>query len=189
MMTSVGKWGKYLYVDMDRVQVSHCRPAVNITAAEHNGRFHKALKVQRSMTVIMCTDCSHQYDFHRIPTIYFRYSVEITTRCSLVIEFIIPKFIGGSTCFERHTAHHQELQTVLAASDLYTHVTTGRCQGWVGNPFPTQSWQRLILMMGGVPLGTCWPFNPLNAELNPICYLLALLGAHHFLHVSRIRIK
>ena len=33
------------------------------------------------------------------------------------------------------------------------------------------------------------PINPLNAELNPICYLLALLGAHHFLHVSRIRVK
>jgi len=33
------------------------------------------------------------------------------------------------------------------------------------------------------------PFNPLNPELNPICYLLALLGAHHFLHVSRIRVK
>ena len=31
--------------------------------------------------------------------------------------------------------------------------------------------------------------NPLNAELNPIRYLLALLGAHHFLHVSRIRVK
>jgi len=31
--------------------------------------------------------------------------------------------------------------------------------------------------------------KPLNAELNPICYLLALLGAHHFLHVSRIRVK
>jgi len=31
-------------------------------------------------------------------------------------------------------------------------------------------------------------FNPLNAELNPICYFLALL-AHHFLHVSRIRVK
>ena len=31
-------------------------------------------------------------------------------------------------------------------------------------------------------------FNSLNAELNPICYLLALL-AHHFLHVSRIRVK
>jgi len=30
--------------------------------------------------------------------------------------------------------------------------------------------------------------NPLNPELNPICYLLALL-AHHFLHVSRIMVK
>jgi hypothetical protein len=31
--------------------------------------------------------------------------------------------------------------------------------------------------------------NPLNAELNPICCLLALLGAHHFLHITRIRVK
>jgi len=31
-------------------------------------------------------------------------------------------------------------------------------------------------------------FNPLKPELNSICYLLALL-AHHFLHVSRIRVK
>ena len=31
-------------------------------------------------------------------------------------------------------------------------------------------------------------FNPLNAELNPICHLLALL-VHNFLHVSRIRVK
>ena len=28
-----------------------------------------------------------------------------------------------------------------------------------------------------------------NAELNPICPLLALFGAHHILHVSRIRVK
>ena len=34
-----------------------------------------------------------------------------------------------------------------------------------------------------------YSFNPLNAELNPICRLLALLGANHFLHVSRIRVK
>jgi hypothetical protein len=30
---------------------------------------------------------------------------------------------------------------------------------------------------------------PSNAELNPICHLLALLGAHHILHVSRIMIN
>jgi hypothetical protein len=31
--------------------------------------------------------------------------------------------------------------------------------------------------------------NPLNAELNPICHLLALLRARHILHVSGIRVK
>jgi hypothetical protein len=34
-----------------------------------------------------------------------------------------------------------------------------------------------------------WDINPLNAELNHIFYLLALLGAHNFLHVSRIGVK
>ena len=32
-------------------------------------------------------------------------------------------------------------------------------------------------------------FNPLNAELNPICHLLALFGAHQILHVSRTRVN
>jgi len=31
--------------------------------------------------------------------------------------------------------------------------------------------------------------NPLNAKLNPICHLLALLGAQHILHVSMIRVN
>jgi hypothetical protein len=31
--------------------------------------------------------------------------------------------------------------------------------------------------------------NPLNAELNPICHLLELLGSHHIPHISRIRVK
>jgi len=31
--------------------------------------------------------------------------------------------------------------------------------------------------------------NPLYAKLNPICYLLELLGAYRILHVSRIRVK
>jgi len=36
---------------------------------------------------------------------------------------------------------------------------------------------------------TPWDINPLNSKLNPICHLLALLGAHHILHVSRIRVN
>jgi hypothetical protein len=43
---------------------------------------------------------------------------------------------------------------------------------WQSSPKDTQNFQ----------------FNSLNAELNPICHLLALLGAHHILHVSRIRV-
>ena len=31
--------------------------------------------------------------------------------------------------------------------------------------------------------------NPLNSKLNPICHLLALLGGHPILHISRIRVK
>jgi hypothetical protein len=32
-------------------------------------------------------------------------------------------------------------------------------------------------------------FNPLNAELNHICHLLTLLGAHPIFHISRIRVN
>ena len=32
-------------------------------------------------------------------------------------------------------------------------------------------------------------FNPLNAELNPIYHLLALLGAHHIFQVSGLRVN
>jgi hypothetical protein len=35
----------------------------------------------------------------------------------------------------------------------------------------------------------CLAINHLNAELNPTCHLLALLEAHHILHVSRLRVK
>jgi hypothetical protein len=43
-------------------------------------------------------------------------------------------------------------------------------------------------MRNNIPLRfNCIKINPLNAELNPICHLLAFLTAHHILHVSRIR--
>jgi len=47
-----------------------------------------------------------------------------------------------------------------------------------------ESFRDHCLKIGHAPLS----LNPLNPELNSICYLLALL-AHHFLHVSRIRVQ
>jgi len=35
----------------------------------------------------------------------------------------------------------------------------------------------------------CVFFNPSNAKLNPISHLMVLRGAHHILHVSRIRVN
>ena len=62
-----------------------------------------------------------------------------------------------------------------------------------------EDWSSLNLCTRRPPIGVMIPegvcilcfklVNPLNAELNPICHLLALLGAHHILHVSRIRVN
>jgi len=49
-------------------------------------------------------------------------SVQIPTKCSFGIEFIIPKCIVDSTGFKRQTAHHQELQTLFAVSGLYAAI-------------------------------------------------------------------
>jgi hypothetical protein len=53
------------------------------------------------------------------------YSVEIPTRCSVVIELIIPKFFKGLTFFERHTVHHQEpLPRLSGHSNAHSALTT-----------------------------------------------------------------
>jgi hypothetical protein len=53
--------------------------------------------------------------------------------------------------------------------------------------FETVLTQHIAFPISGTRL--CNDFNPLNAELNPIYHLLALLGAHLILHVSRIRVN
>ena len=53
---------------------------------------------------------------------------------------------------------------------------------------PTELSRPTVFLISSQQKPMCY-INPLNPELNPICYLLALLGAHHFLHVNRIRVK
>ena len=65
-------------------------------------------------------------------------------------------------------------------------VTSGKETGYLlyrrlVGPQGQSGWEQKIFPLLG--------FNPLNPELNPICCLLALLGANHFLHVSRIKVK
>jgi len=46
--------------------------------------------------------------------------------------------------------------------------------------------QTFVVVIAYIVVETVCHINPLNPELNPICCLLSLLGAQHFLHVSRI---
>ena len=59
---------------------------------------------------------------------------------------------------------------------------SGPLQGYNGIDLP------FIVHVRYFPFGLYF-FNPFNAELNPICHLLALLGTHPILHVSRIRVN
>ena len=68
--------------------------------------------------------------------------------------------------------------------DIHTHTMFGHINFTSRNVcVPTVTPDREVTVIG------FRKFNPLKPELNPICYLLALLGAHDFLHVSRIKVK
>ena len=85
-------------------------------------------------------------------------------------------------CSASRTGHSTCLTTLrqnrlLHRHKTYKHFLGSTTQYYIFHEFyRIKFWERNLL-------------NPLNAELNPICHLLALLGAHHFLHVSRIRVK
>ena len=60
----------------------------------------------------------------------------------------------------------------------------------IPNQFLTNTQRQAREMISGLSLvlkTNLLSFNLLNAKLYPICNFLALLGAHHILHVSRIR--
>jgi hypothetical protein len=72
-------------------------------------------------------------------------------------------------------------------SDAFCGVTEYFCEHQVGiMNFYIPCILTLLKPAGCVML---YHFNPLNAELNLICHLLALLGAHRILYVSRIRVN
>jgi len=70
---------------------------------------------------------------------------------------------------------HRAFRTFLCHAGHSLHDPYRNTNGWATTTTLT-FWHR------------SFTFNPLKPELIPICYLLALL-AHHFLHVSRIRVK
>jgi len=71
---------------------------------------------------------------------------DCVVECTRVVEFIIPMFLNCSTCFGRHTAHHQELKNELQPLVLRTKT-------YVKPEAAVTVFE--LLMMGGVSPGTC----------------------------------
>jgi hypothetical protein len=69
---------------------------------------------------------------------------------------------------------------------LITEYKENNCLGGrIGRDFE----QLAVYSLTKVNTGSRYWINPLNAELNPICYLLALLGGATIVDVSRLRVK
>ena len=67
------------------------------------------------------------------PCIIVQFTQKNPTICNNVSKIYYFIFIWSSTCFGRHTAHHQEPKIALAAFGLHTwkvvgRVVAGRCQ-------------------------------------------------------------
>jgi hypothetical protein len=106
-----------------------------------------------------------------------------------IINFVTRLHLVG--CFYRINAYvNQRLQLQLDLL-MMSGVTLETClafnERW-NNKFCYKVASCWLFLQNHTTMHGSMNINPLSPELNPICYLLALL-AHHFLHISRIRVK
>ena len=82
--------------------------------------------------------------------------------------------------------HNEELNDLYPSPNIVRLIKSRRMR-WAGHVACMV--ERRTHMEYSSHFHLYYEFNPLNAKFNPICHLLALLGAHHILHVSRLRVK
>ena len=93
------------------------------------------------------------------------------------------------TSFSQYQNHHGPLIRLrLRLLSFFTGPFLLNCKRMVERELLIMVVQEFEDIFSIVNKYFCAWLNPLNPELNPICYLLALL-AHHFLHVSRIMVQ
>jgi len=81
-----------------------------------------------------------------------------------------------------------EDHTLSAVRDCLFHIFVATLH--IGGCYSVRNLKSCHAVVTGTHLSRfATPLNALNPKLNPICHLLALLGAHHILYVSRIRVK
>jgi hypothetical protein len=73
------------------------------------------------------------------PCIIVQFIKKNPTRCNKVLKFYYFIFIWSSTCFGRHTAHHQEPKTALTAPGFAYVEGCWKCGCWT---LSGRAWQR-----------------------------------------------
>jgi len=110
-------------------------------------------------------------------------------RCIRVTEFNTAVFTVMYCC----RSLHSRMSVVPYTGFSTINAVTGlRPIGLSQNSWSLEDYYRLATLPAGWRIDSGKSrklFNPLNTELNSICHLLVLLGAHHILHVSGIRVK
>jgi len=108
----------------------------------------------------------------KIQTCHLRSGVETGRNSTYAI------FLGVTRCMERlhiygHICDGIRERDLLYAVGYFVENDSHA-------PTNCRYWNYVITRHYSVQLSFTCCINPLNPELNPICYLLALLGAHHF---------
>ena len=112
----------------------------------------------------------------------FLLSFTLLLRAGVLPEFILFTFLKGSSPPQKQKA------TVAIIDPLCRTIVFGVLSSVCRLNSCTSCQRRNQFLQSKFSVNLRHLINPLNPELNPICYFLALL-AHHFLHVSRIRVK
>jgi hypothetical protein len=87
------------------------------------------------------------------------------------------KVLSNFLCFKLYCHQTMSYMQFCWYSTVYCHQTMSYMQF---------CWYSTVYL---VFFSSFSPFNLSNTDLNSACHLLALLGAQHILHISRVRVK
>jgi hypothetical protein len=130
------------------------------SGSTHPTTQHQVRKPSILRYFMFCWPCISIYACNETNLIYYWSSVYSVT---------IPLHVSGLLA-----AHHQEVAMYICNNWYVLYVSVDGRRAWI-------NWRSIVHQIGFI--------NPLNAELNPICHLLALLGGATIVDVSRLRVK
>jgi hypothetical protein len=94
----------------------------------------------------------------------------LSTNCRLLRE-VLHSFVTNAPLWTDQAATPKAAARTTTSYRLDTHIPAH------------------IICQNSVSLSDIPHINTLNTELNPICHFMALLGARHILHLSKLRFK